>query len=49
MKSLSQEEKETCDQTMTEKEILQSLNNLNNEKIPGKDSLPVDFYKIKLD
>ncbi len=32
MKSLSQEEKETCDQAITEKEILKSLKDLNNAK-----------------
>ncbi len=42
MKGLSQEEKETCDQAITEKEILKSLK--YNEKTPGTDSLLANFY-----
>ncbi len=49
MKSLSQEEKETYDQAITEKEILKNLKDLNNEKMPGTNGLPADFYKKKLD
>ncbi len=45
MKSLSQEEKETCDQAITEKDILKSLKDLNNGKTPGTDDLPANFYK----
>ncbi len=41
----TQEGKETYDQAITEKEILQSLKDLNNEKMPGTDGLPADIYK----
>ncbi len=35
-----------CEQPITEKDILSSLKNLHNQKIPGTDGLPADFYNF---
>ncbi len=45
-KKLTNQEKDTCDQDITENEILTSLNQLCNGKTPGTDGLPPDFYKF---
>ncbi len=44
-KKLTNQEKDTCDQDITQNEILTSLKQLQNDKTPGTDGLPSDFYK----
>ncbi len=46
MKKLTQDEARFCEQPITENEILNSLKNLHNQKTPGTDGLPADFYKF---
>ncbi len=46
MKKLTQDEARFCEQPITENEILHSLKNLHNQKTPGADGLPADFYKF---
>ncbi len=43
---LSEEQKNMCDKPITEKEILESINNLTTGKTPGSDGLPSDFYQF---
>ncbi len=46
MKIFTQDEARFCEQSITENEILNSLKNLHNQKTPGTDRLPADFYKF---
>ncbi len=46
IKKLTNFEKDSCDQPITEIEILTSLKQLHNGKNPGTDGLPPDFYKL---
>lgn len=43
---LSEESKEKCEGILTEKEILTVLKTTKNNKSPGIDGLPADFYKV---
>ncbi len=36
----------SCEQSITDKEILNALKHLDNGKTPGTDDLPPDFYKF---
>ncbi len=45
-KKLTNAEKDSCKQPITEKEILNALKHLHNGKTPGIDDLPPDFYKF---
>ena len=44
-KTLSEEDKESCKGPMTEKETTKALNEIDNNKSPGPDGLPGEFYK----
>lgn len=44
--SLGAEKQQSCEGLLTEKEVLLSLKNMKNNKTPGSDGLPADFYKI---
>ena len=43
---LSNEIREELQKQFSEKEIAQAVSDLNNNKVPGPDGLPVDFYKV---
>ncbi len=45
-KKLTNAEKDSCKQPITEKEILNALKHLHNGKTPGTHGLPQDFYKF---
>lgn len=45
-KKLTQEERETLEQELTDSEISQSLSGMANSKTPGSDGLSADFYKV---
>ena len=45
-RKLTNAEKDSCEQPITEKEILIALKQLHNGKTPGTDGLPPDFYKF---
>ncbi len=40
------EQKQACDKTITEQEILNSIKQLTNAKTPGTDGLSADFYNF---
>ncbi len=44
-KILTNMEQDSCGYCITEKEILNSLKQLHNDKTPGTDGLPPEFYK----
>ena len=44
--TLSEEQRQECDEIITEKELLTSLKALKNGKTPGSDGLTTDFYKF---
>ncbi len=46
IEKLTNLEKESCIKPITEKEILDSLKQLHNDKTPGTDRLSTDFYKF---
>ncbi len=46
MPKLFDEQKEYCDQPISESEILKSIKTLTNGKTPGSDGLPTNFYNI---
>jgi hypothetical protein len=46
MPRLTDEQKEACDMSITESEILKSIKALSSGKTPGSDGLPADFYKF---
>ncbi len=46
MPKLNMEQKEFCDKTISEAEILTSIKKLCSSKTPGSDGLPADFYKF---
>lgn len=43
-KSLSEEDKESCEGSMTEKETTEAVKDMDNNKSPGPDGIPVEFY-----
>ena len=43
---MNSEDKENCEGLLTKEECLQALKSMNNEKTPGTDGLPVEFYKV---
>ncbi len=45
-KKLTNTEKDSCKQPITEKEILNAITHLQNGKTLGTDGLPPDFYKF---
>ncbi len=46
--TLQNDEKDVCEKSINESEILKSIKNLSNGKIPGSDGLPTNFYKFVL-
>ena len=42
---LEDEERESCEGPMTETETTKAVNEMNNNKSPGPDGLPLEFYK----
>ncbi len=44
-KKLSNDEREFCEKTINESEILKSIKNLSNGKTRGSDGLSTNFYK----
>ena len=44
--TISQETKSTCDAKITLDEIKEAINDLPNNKTPGTDGLPIEFYKF---
>ncbi len=44
--TLSETQKRYCDNNINEEEILSNLKKLHNNKTPGTDGLPSDFYKF---
>lgn len=44
-KKLSQEDKDICDDDITENECLNVLKHMKDNKAPGIDGIPVEFYK----
>ena len=44
--SLNEEEKESCEGVLTLPEISNSVKMMKNEKAPGSDGIPVEFYKM---
>ena len=45
-RQLSDAEKESCEGTLKSEECLQSLKSMENNKSPGSDGLPAEFYKL---
>ena len=45
-KSLNNDEQKTCEGHITRAELLQALKESGNNKSPGIDGIPVDFYKV---
>ena len=43
---ITEEQKEFCNKTISEVEILNSIKGMSNGKSPGSDGLPTDFYKF---
>ncbi len=43
---LSNAENESCEQPIVEKDILEALNQLHNDKTLGTNGLPPDFYNV---
>ena len=43
---LTPEQSEMCEDELTEKECLEALRTTENEKSPGADGIPADFYKV---
>ncbi len=46
IKKLSNDEREVCEKTINESEILKSIKNLSDGKTPGSDGIPTNFYKF---
>ena len=46
IRKLDVEMKQTMDKDFTEQDVLESINSMNNNKTPGTDGLPVEFYKF---
>ena len=45
-KQLSNEDKMLCETEITEKELADALKSTANNKSPGNDGLPAEFYKV---
>ena len=43
---LTEDGQETCEGSLTEKECLEALRNMDPNKTPGIDGLPAEFYKV---
>ena len=43
---LNKDEKESCEGEITEKELYEALKTCNNNRSPGNDGLPAEFYEI---
>ena len=43
---LTSEDKEKCEGLLTKEECLEALKDMNLNKTPGSDGLPVEFYKV---
>ena len=43
---LTEEQKRYCEGTLTEKECFEALKSMENNKSPGSDGLPAEFYKV---
>ena len=43
---LTEDEQGTCEGSLTEKECLEALRNMDSNKTPGTDGLPAEFYKV---
>lgn len=43
---LTPEETDACEGELREKECLEALRTMKNEKSPGNDGIPVEFYKV---
>ena len=43
---LSEEQKQSCEGLLTKKECILAIKSMSNNKSPGTDGLPVEFYKI---
>ncbi len=46
MPQLNEEQKQACDKTIIEQEILNSIKQLKNGKTPGTDGLSADVYNF---
>ncbi len=46
IQSISEEERSFCDSPETLEEILNAINQLKNNKSPGKDGITSEFYKL---
>jgi hypothetical protein len=46
MKSLSEQQKLACEAPLSERELLDALNEMNEDTSPGNDGLTVEFYKF---
>ena len=43
---LSNEDRDKCEGKITELECIQAIKDMKNNKSPGSDGIPVEFYKI---
>ena len=46
IKCLSQQEKDLCEGNISEIEVKEVIKNMKNNRTPGNDGIPVEFYKI---
>jgi len=46
IKLLNKNEKDSCEENITEDEVKFIIKNMKNNKTPGNDGIPVEFYKI---
>ena len=44
--ALSEEEKKSCEGLVNEEECMNALKDFNNNKTPGTDGLPAEFYRF---
>ena len=44
--TISDDERKLCECLLTARECLESLKNMESNKIPGTDGIPVEFYKV---